>query len=137
MKEDSKQNLYVDKCLTLYQAREKEKGHGKELLNRQRLGRILYPNTNKDSSDASMWAMCSRGMKRLPMPLVGIITNALGVDANFLFGQPSAFDQEYERLCGNKEVERLQSSIEEKLKADNTTLTLDKLKAIEVVINGK
>ena len=142
MKETMEYNLQVDKCLALYQAREKEKMGDKlkpeELLNRQSLGRLLYPNSSEDSVSVSMGRLCNGKMKRFSMEWPSIIAENLGVDFNFMFGFPSVLlDEEYKRSLDDKEeTKRLQASIKQQFKSDNINLTLDNLKAIDVVING-
>lgn len=96
-------NVFIDKSIALYKARE-EKPKRKSMLNRQRLGILLYPYSKEETVRVSMGDMCNGRMKKFRMEWISIIIEKLGVDSNFLFGYPSVFDEEYERLCPDNQA---------------------------------
>lgn len=99
-----KLNILIDKSIALYQARERERNpevKAKELINRQRLGRLFYPDSSEECIRVSMLMLAKGNMKKVWIDWISIAVEQLGVDSNFLFGYESVFDEEYKRLVLN------------------------------------
>jgi len=100
--------IELQKAIDLYSARtqERNKQLGRALhynaMNAQRIGMLLYPNSAYESISVSMSRLSTGKVKKISIDWIALFTKELGVDANFIFGQPSNFDGEYQRLCKNK-----------------------------------
>jgi hypothetical protein len=85
--------LHFKKALKLVNARRKEIGEKK--LTQQKLGEILLPDKSYKAINY-FWFYTNSGQRdTFEINLINFACEVLEVDANFLFGQPSVYDEEF------------------------------------------
>jgi hypothetical protein len=96
-------------------AKNKQAGRDEKdgFLNQISVGMYLYPleeyqkskgkkyefEKYRESVRVSTSNLIRGGMNKINIEWVQVLCDALGVDANFLFGFPSKFDKEFNKLC--------------------------------------
>ena len=99
----------LDKALALHEARTRANNRKEGIpahegvLNQQKLGKILYPESNYNSIAFNMSRMMKADPRTVKVEMVKLICETLGVDENFLFNTPSEFDKEYEKYFDDGE----------------------------------
>lgn len=84
----------IQKAIDLFNLRNRDKDH----MYPKRLGMLLVKN-GSDTNKGMIGNAIARGKyKSIKIEYIERICQILKVDANFLFGFPSVYDKEYEKL---------------------------------------
>jgi hypothetical protein len=81
--------IRIKESLALYNS----KASKDKKLNLQKLGLILYKDSNYASINVLMHRLTTGRAKSIKLEMVQVLCDTLGVDPNFLFGFPSEHDK--------------------------------------------
>ncbi len=65
--------------------------------NQSNIARLIYPNMDKEEARKKGYKLASGDYKTIKPEWVDLICKETGVDPNFLFGEPSKHDKEFDQ----------------------------------------